>query len=299
MIVYLDQNKWIELARIINGKDKSPKAKELLNEVQAARQRDFIFPLSAIHIIEFSRIRDNARRSRLGQVMWRYSGGATTAPLKEILCKELEIAFSHKGYQVERKPLPYIGHGVAHAFGEKYDNPIEKIFSDEIDEAMFCGLDGLPPIQGAGSEHRKNFANHLRAIHENKRDLEPSKRENWLYAISMVDIIEPLYIVMSKYNIPNSDIEAWGEQGIKEFMDSIPTRSLDIHLHRQVLKNPEYKPKHSDLEDWAGLGPAMCYADIVVCEKHFADLVQRDNYQTNARVKTSIYDIFPHYKNAL
>ncbi len=157
---------------------------------------------------------------------------------------------------------------------------------------MLCGIEGLPPIQGVSAKHRDNFANHLRSIKEKKLQLERAKWENWLYAMSMADITEPLYIVMSKHKIPNTDIEAWGEQGIKDFMNSIPTRHLDIHLHRQVLKNPQYKPKKGDLEDWAGLGPAMCYADIVVCEKHFADLAQRDSYRTKARVETSIHDIF-------
>lgn len=113
------------------------------------------------------------------------------------------------------------------------------------------------------------------------------------YAISMADITEPLYEVMSANRIPNADIEAWGKDGIKSFMGSMPTRRLDIHLHRQVLKNSQYKPKATDLEDWAGLGPAMCYADVVVCEKHFADLVSRDHFKTKARIETSIYKIFP------
>lgn len=292
MIVYLDQNKWIELARIENGVDKSSDSKLLKKEIAAARECGYIFPISAIHIMELARIRDDNRRSRLGRVMWNYSQGKTTAPLKEILCWELEKAFAQKGYDIQPQHLDYIGHGIAHAFGEELGNPIAAAFSDEIDKAMLCGIEGLPPIQGVSVKHRDNFANHLRSINEKKLQLERAKWENWLYAMSMADITEPLYIVMSKHKIPNTDIKAWGEQGIKDFMNSIPTRHLDIHLHRQVLKNPQYKPKKGDLEDWAGLGPAMCYADIVVCEKHFADLAQRDSYRTKARVETNIHDIF-------
>lgn len=284
---------WIELARIKNGKDSSDRARQLLIEIDATRQCGYVFPLSAIHIMEFSRIRDNKRRARLGKVMWEYSGGVTTRPLRELLCWELEVAFANKGYAVNPEKPSYLGRGIAHSFGEQLDSPVDAMLSEEIDEAILCGMEDLPPIQGgASSKHRNNFANHLRSIHEKKKDLEKAKWEDWMYAISMADITEPLYIVMNKHNIPTADIESWGKSGIKSFMDSIPTRKLDIHLHKQVLKNPQYRPKHSDLEDWAGLGPAMCYADIVVCEKHFADLACRDSYQHHARIETNIYDMF-------
>lgn len=190
--------------------------------------------------MEFSRIKDSGRRSRLGRVMWDFSKGATTAPLKEMLCWELEVAFSKMGCHVIPRDLTYIGRGIPHAFGEKLGTPIEQRFSDEIDEAMLCGTTSIPPIYGAPSEQRQNFARHLRSLHENKNELEPAKWENWLYAISMMDITEPLHEVMSKHHMPNSYIESWGVDRLMEFMDSIPTRKLDIHLHRQVLKNPQY-----------------------------------------------------------
>ena len=73
MVVYLDQNKWIELARVVNGLETSPAAKQLQREMAAAIDCGYVFPLSAIHIIEFSRIKDHGRRSRLGSVMWHFS----------------------------------------------------------------------------------------------------------------------------------------------------------------------------------------------------------------------------------
>jgi len=292
MIVYLDQNKWIELARVANGLDKSSRAKQLYRDLIAAIDCGYIFPLSAIHIMEFSRIKNHGRRSRLGRVMWDFSQGITTPPLKEILCWEIEIAFANLGYDVKPRYFKYLGKGIPHAFGEEVDSSLASMFAEGMDEAMLCGFKEIPPVQGAPMQQRKTFASHLRSLNERKHELERVKWKNWLYAISMMDITEPLYEVMSTNRIPNSDIEGWGEKGLMEFMDSMPTRRLDVHLHRQVLKNPEYKAKLSDLEDWAGLGTAMCYADVVICEKHFANLVSRDRFVTKAKVKTSIYDLF-------
>ncbi|MBA1149495.1 hypothetical protein H0Z60_20825 [Ectothiorhodospiraceae bacterium WFHF3C12] len=293
MIVYLDQNKWIDLARIENGRDASERALSLKNQLSSAMRNGCVFPLSAIHVVEFSRIKNDQRRRRLGKVMWKFSRGVTTAPLKEIICWELEIAFAKAGYEVKPRTFNYLGNGICHAFGEKRQSPIAAALADEIDEAMLCGTENLPPIQGARSKQQEYFANHLRRLNERKHELEKERWDDWLYALSMADITEPLYEVMSANKIPHADIETWGKEGIKYFLDSIPTRRLDIHLHRQVLKNSQYKPKPTDLEDWAGLGPAMCYADVVVCEKHFADLVSRDRFSAKARIETSIYDIFP------
>lgn len=294
MIVYLDQNKWIELAQIVNGVEKSDKSKQLLEEFNAAIAHSYIFPLSAIHIIEFSRITDVGKRKRLGEVMWKYSQGKTTAPIKELICRELEIAFQVKGFAVTPRPLSYIGLGIPFSFGEELKHPVESIFGDEIDKAMLCGNEvlNIDPVHYKSIKHRRNFSNHLNSLHKRKHEIEKSMHDNWLYALSMKDIIEPLHDVMNAHRIPEDVFEGWSEMDLRGFVECMPTRKIDIHLHRQVLRNPQYKSKLSDLEDWAGLGSAMCYADIVVCEKHFADMVFRDGFRPKARVETSIYDVF-------
>jgi hypothetical protein len=68
----------------------------------------------------------------------------------------------------------------------------------------------------------------------------------------------------------------------------MPSRKIEVHLHRQILKNPTLQPKDTDLEDWSGLGPATAHCDVVVCEKHFASLLRRDGFSPNARVITDV-----------
>lgn len=104
--------------------------------------------------------------------------------------------------------------------------------------------------------------------------------------------MRPLYDVMGKHELPVELIKGFTSGQFAEFVEAMPTRALDVHLHHQVLKNSKYKPKISDLEDWAGLGVAACYADIVVCEKHFSSMLKRDMYKPKARIETDIYNIF-------
>lgn len=291
MIVYLDQNKWIELARAVNRVESSSRAGQIARWFECRVKRNCVLPFSAIHLMELARIQDSGRRSRLGRVIWNFSKGATTAPLKDILLWELEVAFADFGYNITPREFKYVGHGIQHAFGETLESPIAARLSNEIDEAALCGMGSIPPIYGVPSQPRHNFANHLRALHEKKTKVPPEKRENWLYAISMADIREPLNEVMAKHRIPKWEVQAWSTEYLMGFIERIPTRKLDVHLHRQVLKNSQYRSKETDLEDWAALGPAMCYADLVICEKHFADLVRRDGFSTNSRVETDLFAV--------
>ena len=35
-----------------------------------------------------------------------------------------------------------------------------------------------------------------------------------------------------------------------------------------------------------------CYCDVVICEKHFADMLKRDQYVSNARIETKLDNVF-------
>ncbi|MFA6310397.1 MAG: hypothetical protein WCV99_10535 [Sterolibacterium sp.] len=295
MIVYLDQNKWIELARIVHGKDKSQRAKGILHALNAAIQSGCIIPLSAMHYMETARISNVARRARLGSVMWKYSKGNTLASYPSVVRYEIEIALSKHFSEVKPSSnIKLLGQGISHAFGENRTSNFPPEIEEEIERSMLTGNSGLKvdPLSFRNSAQRENFCAHLGSLHKTKEDLPKSKWENWLYAMAMVDIINPLAEVMYRYNIEKSDFENLGEAQLKAFVDEMPTRHLDLHLHRQVLRNPSYNPKITDLEDWAGLGIASCYCDIVVCEKHMADMIQRDHFSVKARIETNLANIF-------
>lgn len=294
MIVYLDQNKWIELAKIYHGKLSSPEDAAYLKEIKASIECGYKYPLSAIHYMEFSRISNVGRRKRLGEVMWKYSKGKTLASTEEITIKEIETSLKQFFPNIKPRPLSLIGNGIEHAFGESLGKTLPDWINSTIDEAILKGYDGfnIEPISHSSTKHRESFRSHLDSLHQTKAKLDKSKWENWLYAMAIKDIRNPLAMVMKANDIDKDAFENFSVDQFNKFVDAMPSRSLDLHLHRQVLKNPNYKPKISDLEDWSGLGIAACYCDIVVCEKHFASMLKRDKFKTHARVVTSLYEIF-------
>lgn len=294
MIVYLDQNKWIELAKIHHGKSTSSGDIAFLKEVEASITCGYQYPLSAIHFMEFSRISNVGRRKRLGEVMWKYSKGQTLASTKAITISEIETSLKQFFPNIKPSSLEVVGNGIQNAFGESMGEKLPDWLDRFIDEAMLKGHDGLDiePISNFSTKYRENFRSHLESLHQKKAQLDSGKLENWLYAMAINDIINPLATVLKSNNIKKDKFESFSIEQFKKFVDAMPSRHLDIHLHRQVLKNSNYKSKISDLEDWSGLGVAACYCDILVCEKHFSSMLKRDGFITNARVVTNLYDIF-------
>lgn len=294
MIVYLDQNKWIELSRIFHGKEKDAASLKLLSDAEDALEKGVVFPLSAVHYMEFSRISNDGRRSRLGSTMWHFSKGRTIASYRKILIYEIEVALQGFFPELIPRPIDLIGQGVAHAFGEKFDDNFDDVWPF-YEKSVLTGSHvlNIPPIKGFVEKPRENFFNHLLALHDNLRSIPKSQWEDYLLAMSVGDILEPTHEVMKYHGLIGRVGEVFGSRdAITRFLLRIPTRVMDIHLHRQVMKNPKYKPKLSDLEDWAGVGVASCYCDIVVCEKHLADMLQRDSYQSHARIEKQLAYIF-------
>lgn len=133
---------------------------------------------------------------------------------------------------------------------------------------------------------------HLESLHSRQNDVPKHLRENWLYAMLMVDMVEPLSEAMQRFDLPAEAFGDLGEGGLKKLVNDMPMRRVDLHLHKQVLKNPKYLAKITDLEDWAGLVLASCYCDVVVCEKHMANMLSRDGHKAHARIETNLEKTF-------
>jgi hypothetical protein len=296
MVVYLDQNKWIELARMFHRKDVTPRAQQILHCFEAASTgARATFPLSSVHYVETARISNAGRKVRLGEAMWHFSRGVTLVAYSTIVRHELEQALSMHLPQVVPRAVSVLGKGHAHAFGTPPLSGGLAAFADEVERSLLTGNRriGIQPPAFSGTKQRETFKEHLATLHARFQDVAPELRENWLYAMSTLDILNPLNDVAARHNLPHSALEGLGETRLKQIIDAMPTRRVDMHLHRQVLKNRAYVAKASDLEDWGGLAVASCYCDVVVCEKHMASMLRRNRFSTQARVETSLDAALP------
>lgn len=307
-IIYLDQNIWIELARAVHGKKQDTALLQALDTIRAASARGrVVFPLSAMHYMETWKSGSYRSRERLGTTMFELSGGMTVASYRTVLLHELRSSLSQLFPSVPPSTLTYLGRGVAHAFGmeirtfrlaEPLRSQLPQVMVDGIEAAYqvhqektcLTGTSPLLPDMGrfGPTVHGARFRDHLNELATNLSSVPEADREAALYGISLGDILDPLAAVLAESNLTLNDLLSLGVEQVKAFVDSLPSRRADLHLHKQLVKNPSLKARLSDLEDWAGLGPATAYCDLVVCEKHFADLVRRDSFQTRAAILTDV-----------
>ena len=140
MIIYLDQNKWIELARVVHGKDIAAESINLLKEIKSTASAGLCtIPLSGIHYMETARISNPGRKERLGQVMWSISKGFTMASFHDVIINELEVALLEYFPQIKVSPLKLIGKGCQHAFGEKFPSALPPDIEDKFERCILTG----------------------------------------------------------------------------------------------------------------------------------------------------------------
>jgi hypothetical protein len=286
---------------MVHGKDLSARAKRVVLAFKAATEsKSVAIPLSAIHYMETSRISNVGRKTRLGTVMWNFSKGATIAPYPLLVRHELELALSKHFPQVQVGEFSLVGRGSSHAFGIPRPQGLLAVFEEEVERSLLVGNSKLQidPPSFRNSKHQENFKNHLSSLHAKSKELPKEMWDNWLHAILFADIIKPLSEVATRHGIPKSVFESLGEVQLKAIVNDMPTRRLDLHLHKQVLRNPGYLSKITDLEDWTGVGAASCYFDVVVCENHMVDMLKRNGFETKARVETNLENTFVLVKSA-
>jgi hypothetical protein len=292
LIIYLDQNKWIDLARIYHGKDSREQSKRIFDKLlNLVESNKICFPLSSIHYMETARNRNLKQREKTGEVMWLLSKGITIAPYNVIMDYEIRKALSKRNQLVKCPELKLIGYGISHAFGEMFRNRLPPILENEFERSCITGtstylnsqMNSLPRSQFA-----EKFKNHLLGLDQARKELPKQKWQDFLHAISVLDVNKDLYVIMQEYKIP---VAFFNKETLSEVVEDMPSRRLDVHLHNLILSKPDYCPKITDLEDWAGAGLAAMYCDIVVCEKHLADMLRRNKFKTKAKVLTNIEEL--------
>lgn len=303
MHIYLDQNIWIDLAKIHHGKDKRPESVRLLNLIkQKLESNDIVLPLSRVHYIETSTIANAGRRERLGKVMFEYSKGVTLASYKSIVVYELDSALSKIFNHVKPRNFKLFGNGIKHACGDALNFKCPTMMDPNwLERAVLTGEEIVGHSFGGfhKTEHNGKFQDHLRNV-STMREIVPQKDwGNTLYAIALSDIVEPLIEVLDYWRIPFDHFMGLGIEVLSSFIDNMPSRRLEVHMHRQVLNNPSYNPKPTDLEDWGGVALASQYCDVIVGEKHVYDMLMRNQFKTKAATFRRLFDLEQHLEKTI
>lgn len=291
--VYLDMNKWIEVARAMKaGPERAP---EVIAIMLAAIDRGYAsFPLSAGHVFETWKTASARRRHDLAPAMEALSKNHAIAAPAKLLPGELDLALQRRfGRPTVAIPVQPFGWGLEHSFAQplpqvsaetraalRAHDPAmtEQDITAFIELALLAGppedlpVPGIaqPPLQFAvafaadENEQMKLFAEH---------GADKDLRRRAVSARQMTDIKDELSAAQVRANVTNAEIAALGVDGVTELLLDLPSRGAGHHMMWWQHDNPQTKWEPNDLDDVAYLSVAVGYCDVVVTERKWTHVL--------------------------
>lgn len=294
--LYLDQNKWIDLARAETGHPGGEAFVEALAVFKkAVDEGRACFALSAAHYYETGKQRDRKRRTELATTMVRLAGTLRIAPPHTIVPWEIQRAL------VEVFDLPLsvpdielFGHGVAHAFSaptlrytaptEWHGVPLPTEWQQELQrraaqafEAMILASvtpEGMPDEMRLTMHDFKNltddrFVQGQEEVAAVVKQHGRRRLEDIMLATAYTDIRMPVAEASYRLGLEPEQVgDNW-----RQILEAIPSRWVEMKLRHQRQANPQKAWHGNDLNDVTALAIAVPYCDVVVTEKSWVSLL--------------------------
>jgi len=305
-IIYLDQNKWIELAGATTGK-ANPQLIQVLDILRESKRLGLnVFPLSLAHFIETNKRRDLESRSRLGSLMWELSDNWTLAGPAAIQRRELDHALAITlNRRLNERPFSLLGKGVCHAsdhlpairldsdrvLPDKVRTAAEELADRMLTKSVLTGFSPWgEPAKPDLSAPANKFSDGLLQQRARLLSADPDLQKRAGYAQVLIDMLEDIHRALEFHGIPEAELFGLGAEGLTRFVDAMPSIRLDMHLRLQWVRNQQLKTRPSDLNDFGYVGAAAAYCDVVVTENQLADLLNRDKNK-KANVISNLMDL--------
>jgi hypothetical protein len=287
--VYLDQAKWIDLARALHGRSDGERFRDALDVARHSVAMGMVeFPLSTGHYIETWRVGDLSRRRRLAKAMIELSQGRTLARPPDLCDTELDALLARTaGGPVPRPPWPPLGWGFAHASGLTPDFRRSQLDLDHELRHLAQRPDGF---EGHGRGHREfgdRYRDGERQLVARDYQLPADLDEAVIASSAVLEIHENVAGALERAGLPAEVLGPIGRarpdlpreqihevvNGLlpvaRAFIAELPTREAALRLRLQRHKNPNARWESNDMVDIAYLACAVVHCDIVATEKQW------------------------------
>jgi hypothetical protein len=289
-ILYLDQNKWIDLARAVKNPDGYTEHYVVLEKlVEGAKAGRLIVPLTQTNIYETHKISDASRRHDLAFTQVTLSQGWVFRGRH----KRLEVEATdvmRRAYGLEPRPHApnwFLSNVFFEATVEWEDDRLGGIVSSRVFEAiqqdpprfLYDYLTNTPEaLRVAAVKRFSKDTEKLRQRVEARRTRdanEPLSMRRRIYSANlMVDDLELISGFISRAGLPttneNDVLRKCARKLIAESPSYLIERELTLKLESQSRGIEE-----NDFRDMQAFCAVIAYADIVVAENHFSNLAQQ------------------------
>ncbi|MEF9411941.1 hypothetical protein V4F30_24900 [Rhodococcus sp. IITD102] len=289
--VYLDQNKWIDLARAATGNPKGERFRDALDMCRAASaSKRASFPLDIYRYWETTKRADDASRNQLVDIMWELSRGDTLAQPFPILDKEIDEALQRRfGVPADLRPVRLFGKGVRHIANGKLQWPdfelpegispglkfkTRELLSEMLEETLLRagpkahGRYGMNVAQSDFGDRFVEYEESLALAIEDE-GVKGAKRDDIIRVSDLRDILPAVVNALSRAGIEPDEFLSLGKRGLIEFVDDLPTRYVTNILRRAKHIQRQQPWERNDFIDIVALPVPAVYCDVVVTEKQW------------------------------
>jgi hypothetical protein len=311
--VFLDQSRWIKLARVAGGKDRDEGVAQALDLLRAGVERGLVsVPLTSWHYMETNRRRQPDQRRRLGALMWEISQGHSMAPVYAVTPWEIEVAVYEQFGGVPPSQSPRIfGTGVAHAFGQEdlslnlssleALNPGERSMARswvrrEVERNLIGGPPFELPAHGIARPGKEVAERWARARNERlTRFVEwgVSDDRAWRMAVAAEyqDILDMLLPVLDRAGADLGSLADQGPKPMSDFLRRIPIPYAMACLEHAAMRSGNFVWEANDFVDLITTAYASSYCDVVVGETKWVNLLGISRAEPRAKVTKDLSDL--------
>ncbi|WP_271812823.1 hypothetical protein [Clostridium beijerinckii] len=312
--IYLDQNKWIELAKGL--KERNPIYISLYETiVKNVKDGVWAFPLSSIHISEAMKRRNEISRKQLLDLMFSVSNGYAICDYITADNIEFNTWINNKAVNYSQLKGEIIKHDWAAIIGLSTENADIKFserpcLSDELDKIkqiikkLSCGREIFDLICNVVNDNieedeafyyrcyeegRKSFLswkNEIKSLEEYKdKHLYPAYLSNVFFEVykeRITNLSPRIRINITELFEENSKNKTTAIANL----EALPGFNVHNRLIFELYNNPDKKVHEHDFNDLAYLRIAIPYCDIVIGENYWCDRVR--NYSLDKKYNTIV-----------
>lgn len=295
--IYLDQNKWVDLARAATGHRKGAGFIDALVMCRAAVAAGAAsFPLDMYRYWETSKRGDDRSRNDVADTMLELSHQHTMAVPFGILDQEIDLALQRRfGRPTNPRREQVFGVGMHHIGAGRLSWPnidlnclpdgasvlnglhaqIQTAVNEVIEEGLLrAGPDTLRTngLDPASVDHGTRFmkwenlvADKIRQQGYNGNHIDMAMR-----ASDLGDIRPAIHAALKRIAMDWEEfLTRVGATGVLEFMDDLPTRYVTNVMRAAKHRQSEQPWEPNDFVDIIALPVAAVYCDVVVTEKQW------------------------------
>lgn len=285
-VIYLDQNKWIELARSAKYPAQYPDAYAVLNRLlDDVGARRIAVPLSFANIYETHKINDRQQRHELAFLQAALSGGLVFRGRYKRL--EIELGdFVRASYgmpPVVHSDQWFLSDVFFEAVAEADDKRLPSLSKEFVEfirgrpaEALYDYLVNTPEaVRRLAVQKFSEGAHKLRERIEQRRKYHANEsmamRRKIYSALLMTDEIELILSYGKATGVPWQSASDIGSAVARRMMLDVPT----YHIEREItlrLETQQRDISENDFRDMQAFCSVLAYADYVVAENQFSSL---------------------------